>query len=377
MLRVVHTFTCLFLLVGLLVACSVPQPVVPAGPEEFNPRILTRIAAGGVFAVDPQAEKVALDRDGLYLFSMDQGTEQMLIADKPLALAWSADGKQLAATSAKGESSRLVVYGADGQEHLSSKVAGRVTQLVWTPDNKLLALSIRLHAFTFGVNQKAELLRWDLQRQIESFPLFETTLKSQTVKGMGEELYHYFRFDLTPLGDEIVYTRLYDPPVISKSIKVIHRHLKTNSEQLVYDLPLESGGSFWSSDSESIWMSNGSSRTFLYDMWQEKTGMDWPLPGQHLAVSRTAMMQYVDGHLYQGGQELAQLQDGRATFSLNGRVLLVADEQQLFAYTLPAAVFVQPVASDKLERLLQLREFRSKNLLSIEEYLQTRERILQ
>lgn len=377
MLRFVQFLSCVILSGVFLSACTVFQPILPVGPDEFRPRAIGQITPGGVFSPDPQAEKVAVERGALYLISTDAGTEKILSDKKPLALAWSVDGERLAAVFSEGEQSRLVVYNADGLENTSFLTPGRLTQLAWTPEGELLALSIQLKTFSFGTNLKAVLLRWNSQKLPAKESLFETTLKPRTVAELGEELYQLFRFDLSLFGDEIAYTRLYDPPVIRKSIKVIHRHLTARAERLVYDLPLQSGGSLWSFDSESLLMSDGGSRTFLFDLWQHRFLQSWPLPGQHLALSPMENMVFIDGYLYRDEQEIARLQSGRAVFSQNGKHLLVAGQGNLFMYSLPSVEVVSPLAERTKERLLLLREFRSKNLLTVEEYNDAREGLLQ
>ena len=376
MLRLVHLFACCFLISLLSSACSPVRPFAEPETSAESTHVLTKIATGGVFAPDSRGERVALARDGLLLVLVEQNRELHLAAETPLALAWSADGEQFAAAFQDGQRSRLVVYDVNGQELRSATVEGRATQLRWTPEGELLVLTIRLKVFSFGVNQRALLFHLDPQGDVTEQPLFDGTLKLKTVTDYGEDLYRFFRFDLAPLGDEIVYTRLSDPPVIRKSIKLIHQHLDVGVARQVYDLPLEAGGIFWSADNETLWLSNGSSGTFRYNLWLDRVEEERPLPGRHLAVSRSAEMQYVDGRLYRDGALITQLRDGRARFSADGRVLLIADGEQLYLYPLPVAESPQPIAADKLERLLQLRELRSKKLLSLEEYHQTKESLL-
>jgi len=375
MLRFIYSLFCIILISAFLPACTTPHMIIPVDPEGFSPRYIGRITPGGTFSPDPAALRIAVEHKGLVLLSINDGTEKILSKQAPLALAWSNDGQRLAAAFAEEGQSKLVIYNADSREEMSLSIQGRVTQLEWSPSGELFALAVNLKVYTFGTNQKGTLLRWSPHDSIKREPLFDTTLKPRTLAELGDSFYRLSRFDLSPLGDEIIYTRLADPPVIGRSIKMTHRHLSSGAEGWVYDIPLESGGSFWSFDSEKLLISDGS-RTYQFDPWQRKELQKWQLPGQHLALSPVENMIYVDGFLYRNGQELAQLQSGRASFSHDGKHLVVADQKSLLMYSLPSVNVVDPAPQPIKERLLLLRELRSKGLVTMEEYLHTRESLL-
>lgn len=364
---------CCFLLAGFLFsACSGVAPVVSTVAPGFDSIHIAQSADNGLFALGPKAEQLAVSRDeGVFLVPVAAGPEKMLTDKASAALAWSGDGTLAAAFFAQGRS-LVIFYDADGQEVGRSEMDGRITQVRWSSDGTLLAHALRMKKFSFGINLKAFLVRWDRQREMTTDHLYDTTLKPNTVSELGEDFVRLLRFDLAPLGDEIVYTRLYDPPVIEKSLKIFHRHLDTGTERLVYDLPLESGGSLWAHDSELLLLSNGSSSTFLYDPWQKRMIYSWLLPGHSLALSTTADLIYVDGHLYRGGREIARIESGRAVFGQKGDHLLIETEDEFVLYDLPGAESRRVSSPEKIDKLLMLRGFRSINLVTLDEYLAAR-----
>lgn len=372
-----HSILCSAVLAGLFLMAFTPPANASNAPNGYLVSPLGSIAAGGAFAPDPQVKMIALDRDGLFLVDLAEQTEKRLSEKSPLELAWSADGSQLAAVFASEEQelSRLVFFDREGKESGLVKVPGRVTKLVWDSAGELLGQAVTSHKFTFGTNLKASLFRLDSKRQLVSIPLYETTLKPSTVDKFGESLYQMLSFDLAPLGDEIVYTRLSDPPVLRKHLQVFSKHLKTGKERQVFDLPLESGASFWVHNSEWLLLSDGSARTFLYDPWQGEVMQTWPVPGQSVALSPQGDLIYIDGTLYRYGEELMAVPSGRAKFSYDGQHLLVADQQNLVVIDLPAIDVAEPLESSIRDELLRLRELRSDNLLTHEKYLDARQKL--
>ena len=330
----------------------------------------------GVFAVSTAGDRIAYGHAGLSVVSLAGDKAEVSFSDRtPLSLAWSQQGAQLAAVFQDGEQTQVVVYADSGEALRSYRIDGRVTCLAWTPAADILALAVQLRTFSFGIPLKAQLVHLDPQGSVRNETLFDTTLKKGTVASLGDELYRLYGFDLSPLGDDIVFTRFYDPPVIRRNLKVFLRHLPSGATRLLMELPTEAGSAVWSADSEQVVFSDGQQRTVRFDPWTLTSVRRWDLPGRFLAHSQAGPLLYIDGQLYQDGRLAAQMADGKAAFSRNGQKLIVAGKRQFSIYSFPEAA-QSPLSQEQRQRLLTLRTLRAKELVTLDEYQRTRRELM-
>lgn len=362
----------LCLLLFLWLAGCARLPVTGNLPDGATLETLARIDPGAPFAADPEGGRVALVRDGLRILDPASG-EQLLSAESPAALAWADDGKRLAAAFAHGGGTLLKIF-AGGRVEREAEISGRVDRLDWHPETGLFAAATTLEVYSFGANYKAVLYRWQGEGAPLATPLHDVTLKPLTLHNWGEHLYRTVRLEISPFGDEILYTRLHDPPAFSPYLKIVQQHLETGAEREVAHVALTSGGAVHAAD-ETVLYGDGMRRSRRVDPWTASELQSWPTAGRTLAISRGGRYLLLDGRLYRDGAEIAAFPAGsEGRFSSGGRLFLRVDRRlyRLSGLEEDPTPALAPAVRDRLRKL---RKWRSDGLISHDEYLRQKQRM--
>lgn len=346
---------------------------LPAGMEVFP---VSRVEKGSPFAWEPAGRRVALVRDGLRIVTLASGEDQVASSASPAALAWTPDGESFAAAFPEKDVSFVRIFAMDGRRIGEARMEGRVGRLFWLPNGDILASSVKLDLHSFGGGMKATLYRWDGRGEPLGTTLGETTVKPLTLRDWGGLLYRTVNLSISPFGDEILYTRLYDPPAFSPYLKVILRHLESGREREIASVAITSGGGVFSPDGEEVLYGDGIRESRLVDPWRGVEVSSRPLPGRGIALSPGGRHILIDGRLFREGKEIAAFPPGSAgEFSPRGDRLLLSSEGRLYLVEGLGTEPSGPIVPVVRERLLKLRRWRSEGLITPEEYRAVRERI--
>ncbi len=362
-----------FLLTGC-VAAIVPLPVLDA--ERFSIRQLLPVDKIGLMAISADGRMLAWSDSDLELFDIESSQRHSLLNARAETLRWSFDGALLAATTYMDGESHLYVYDRSGVAVFDTHFAGRVGRLQWSHTGQLTAGVLSARKFSFGTHIKGQLLSWDGRWRMTKIPLFETTIKPTTAAQLADRLYETFDFDLSPLEDEVLYTRLYAPPAFAATRYLVLHNLQTGEEKQIASLPMLVGKGRLAADGESAYVTDGKGQITLQDLWSTRILQQWT--GTRFDYDPRSEWLIADGGLYQGQQLQVQLPP-KSFFRLSsgGHFLLVSWNRQLYLLSDYSAGERTKIGGVRMKKLQKLRRLRSRGLIEQAEYLQARERLLQ
>lgn len=351
-------------------------PMTGALPDGARITEVARVDAAAPFALDPQGELIAYGSAGLTLKELGSGHDRPVAAPAPTALAWSPDGKQLAASFLLGEESVLKLCDRQGGVLKETRLAGRVKSLVWRSSTEILAFAVQQRNFSFGSRLTELLYRWDGTGKPAETILHETTLMPATLRRWGDMLLRPLTFSLSPLGDEILYPRLHAPPLFTPYLQLVLRNLDGGAELEVAEVSLHSAGGAFSGDGEWLLYGDGEGESRLFDPWGKQLLAAFPTPGRSVALSPSGRYLLLDGRLYRDGKEIASFPAASAgAFSATGGRLLIRYGERLYLVNgLPDEPPV-PIGPAERDRLRQLRKWREEGLITDTEYRASRKRM--
>jgi len=378
-------FTARFILSLLFPCLLLPFTACVAGlsPPPLPPGLLLRTAGpvdrGGIVVWAPDGERIALAYKGTRIRNLATGAEEVLDSALPVALCWSADGEKLVAAYAvpAGLRLRLFALGSVGPVG-ETTVPGRVAGLFCPDDGSVVVIASVLRTFSFGGNFATSLYRWDGANEPTAIIVNDVSVKPLTLKKLGASIFDLVQPQLAPMQDELLFTRLHDPPALAPYFQLVQVHLLSGSSRVVADLPLTSSGGRYLAQGERVLVADGQGSTLLIDPWTQEVAAVLSLPGHVLATSPVGSRQLVDGHLFVDDKEIAVLPDvDAAGFAPRGDRLLIRRDGDLFLLEyLPAeprpSWFVDPLR----QRLLKLRQWRSSGLINHTDYLNKRGEML-
>jgi len=360
---------------GVMLSCAACSPVTLSFDDPLRPPLLPVASASstGLLAWNPSGSMIAVDNRGLALVDLDKGRSQRLSDPSPGLAAWGTPGLAVASVHGETASLRLVRSDAPGKGSGIESVEfdGVVTAMTWSRTGLLYALVNRHAYYQFGINQRTLLLRWRPGQEPTWEQLSDVTLDRSTPTLVGERFPFGPQLELSPLEDEILYSRLHDPPAFPAEYRVFVRHLETGKERMIGRHGLNGGEARLLPDGESALLAEGSFPLRKLPLWGEgEEGL--PLPsGPTLEVAGELV--YVGGGLYRGSERLWQLTrpfPGR--FSPDGSRLAILSQGQLYVLDTAATTSgVEPPSPSA--KLLKLRRLRALELISPAEYRRYRE----
>lgn len=360
-----------FFLLLFLCACAVPAPFIPALPES---QLLVELTEDAVYAVHQDGDTIAYAAAGLHLLRLSDNYQQQLTYDSPDTLLWSADGDTLIATFPEAEKTRLVRLSSSAKNRPQILVDEQITDLAWLADDRLLAMAQIVTAENGVLQIQASLLIWDGQWDVERIPLYEKRLQHNPSE-LDLNLRH--SFDLSALKDELIYNRYLDPPTLGGRVELVLYNLQTNRELVLSTTDNRKTEAFCAADGESVLMPDGRGQTQLVNPWTKKQDYRWPFPGNSLQQARQRPLFYIDGNLYGNDQLLLKLPAiAKVRFSEDGERMFAAWQGKLYLYSgyvVPEKLEYSKVEKVKLQRL---RQQRSLGHMSIREYYQQRNNVL-
>lgn len=349
---------------GLVVRGRLPEDVRRVGA----------LAPGGPFAVDPSGLRLALVGDGLRIVDVATGAARS-IDGTPAALAWSPDGGRLAASfpGSDGQSA-LRLFAPDGSLAGETSVRGRLTTLAWTAAGEIVGASARLEAFSFGAQRDELLVEWDGSAPARVTPIGGTTVTPRTAARFGPVLTEGPALAVAPLGDEIAFTRLRDPPLFPGYFSLVVRHRASGAEREIARVPLGPVAIAYAADSEALWSTDAEAAT-LRDCADGRALSSLPPGGSHLAVSPRATWRLAGERLLRGSEEVLAFAPGaRGAFTAAGLFVAAAGAVHLLpSFAEPSAATPVPEVAEKLRGL---RSLRAQKLITPAEYEAERKKVV-
>jgi len=345
-------------------------------PEDLQVRKLPLpYEEGAPVAWHPGGGKLAVGAGRLLIFDPATGAVLTVAEEIPAALAWSGDGRHLAASFIREEESFLRIFAEDGRELGELRVAGRIHRLVWGPGPEILAAVVQREDYAIGAKLDYALLRWAGRGEAQSSPLHSTMVRRSTAGYFGDRLYRTFHLALAPLGDEILYTRLHEPPANRPHLRVMLRHLESGREQEIGRAELDSGAPLFLADSDGLLYGDGSLHTYWLH-GPHRTITTFPVPGYFLAATPTGRSLFIDGRLFKQGEEIAVFPEATAGyFSPLGNSLLICANKGLYLLSGLDEDHPPELADAAKQKLLQLRQWRAEGLISAADYEEARRKV--
>lgn len=365
---------CLFF---LLSGCA-RLPIVGADSARINSTAVARLDAAALFSAATGGKLVAFSLDGVRVAPLPTGESHIISVERPEALAWSPDGRRLAVAFGRGTKSRIAVFGSDGSPEAETGVAGRIIALFWPGSDALLAFSMELEPHPFGTFCRETLLRWQLSGAPERTVLHEVTLKPYTVRRLESRLLaRAISPSISLQGDELVYGRIQDPPAFDAYLKIMVRNLSSGVEREFAKTGFGYGAARFSADGDELLMDNGSGRTGRFDAWSGTEKEELPYSGRFLSVSPDGRHLLADGRLLDDGRE-SVLFPPRTTgeFLDDGRLLVSIDSNLFLVSGFEAAVAGSVMLPEIKERLRILRAWRASGLISADDYVIAKDKVL-
>lgn len=361
----------------LLSGCAQLQIVGPDAAR-LTSTVVTRIDVEPLFAAAPGGKQVAFSHEGVRVMPLPSGKSRSLSSERPLALAWSPDGGRLAVAFGRGTGSRIAVFDAAGVSVAETSAAGRVGALFWTGTDLILAVTMELETFKFGTSCREVLLSWELAGAPVRTMLHEITLMPHTVRKLTPgALIRAVSPALSPLGDELVYGRIQDPPAFDAHMKIMVRNISSGAEREIAKTGLNDGAARFSADGEELFIANGSGQIRRIAPWNGAEKPAAPFPGGVIAVSPNGRHLLADGRLLDDGREAALFPPWVTGEFLDDGRLLVVDNDTLFLVSgLGAPVPGAALPPEKRERLRTIRAWRASGLISDDDYISAREKVI-
>jgi hypothetical protein len=325
--------------------------------------------AGAPFDLDMKGENAAFADGGLKIQNLASGRSRMICPDTPSALAWSPDGRRIAAAFSHENEATLRLYGFEGELQAEVKVSGTISSLAWRSTTEVLAMSIGVVQFSFGANLAEALLQWDGVGEPKRLISFDNTLKPSTTKQGKDHLTGRLTFKLSPLGDEVLFVSILDPPLFPTYLKIFLHNLDSGTAREIAKVSLDSGGGAFLGAGESILFGDGENRSQISDPRKDIIFRTIPTPGREIAASRGGRYMMLDGNLYFEGTLTASFQERcRSKFSAVGGHMALECGERLYLVSglkeeLPAQLQPKETA-----RIKELRKLLSQGLITSRDY---------
>lgn len=368
----------LFLLVFLLLSACVPKiETLPlGGSDQLTVHPLAMTFNLGSMDVSADGRLVAWGDSYLNLYDVTTRNHKQLLETPPDALCWSPDGTLLAAVVPTEGDSHLYVFDRNGVSVYEQSLSGRVGRLQWPQAGNLTAGVVKHKAYTFGTHMSGQILRWDDHWQVKKTLLYETTITPATAFLFAGRLQESLDFDISPFGDEVLYTRLFAPPAFAAERYLVLQNLQTSDETRITTLPLLTGKGRLVNDGESALVATGSGIVSRRRLWSPEVIQEWS--GVQVDYDASSGLLLAGHQLFKNKELLLELPlKSRVKLSSGGQYLLVEWQKQLYLITGYPVHQVNTLSEFKLQKIKKLRRLRSRGLIEPIEYQQSRERLLQ
>lgn len=359
----------------LLAGCA-SSPLRGEPPAGVRITKIADVSQGATFAVDPAGKRVAVANPGLGIIDLPTDVVTAVNPDSPEALAWSSNGERLAAAFCGVNDCRVRIYDQQGALKGETPLPGKVGALLWRTATELLISVAELKTYTFGVDYAQKLYRWDGVTAPTGELLHNTTIYGAGGRKRAPYAHRLFTLTLSPYGDAMLYSRLYEPPEFPPYLRVIERHLASGVDRIVAKTGIDAPTAVYGSAADTVWSGDGVARLTHNDIWREKELDSLPTPGRLLAVSPGGRNLLADGSLYRDGKPLLSFQpDVAGAFAADGARLFIRSGSRMFLVEGLPADPLPLMTEEHRDQLLTLRKWRSEGLISPDEFSRSLERM--
>lgn len=350
----------LILLIFTAACAKAPPQTISEQPLHF----LTEISGSGLFAANQDGTKIAIDRNGLSLFTADSKAVQKLSSRQPLAMAWSPDGQSLAAAFASADyETELLLYNADGDLVRAATVPVALSRLTWSRRGDLLACGFILKVYSFGANLRQLLYRIGSD-SVEERTLTDSTLRPSLARQIEPLLHKLLPISFSPQGDELVFIRLHDPPEFSPYFQLLYQNWQVVGARELVKLPVQPMSFDWALTADAIVVQS--------EAGQQTFGL-WPAEEKAAELSHTKEDRFSNGRLYSGQRLIVDWGEGAHIQRLAAGRFLLAVNRRLHLGDGLKTRSVQPYD----ETLWNLRRWRYEELVTPADYQRLRQEITQ
>jgi len=366
----------LFLIIFTIQLCGcVSIPDHSALPRGVSIDLLGEIDSDAPFAWHPDGNGIAYVRGKLHVENLSSGVRNK-IETSPSSISWSPNGDRLVTASRDGNDTKLRIINMKGAVLEETTVRGNSVKLAWISESEILAASLAVERFKFGSNLRTILYKWIPGSSPVLTILNDVTMLPSRAKQRENIYYKSFLFAVSPLGDEIAYTKLVEPPNFPSYLKLVVRNIDSGREKDAPTIKLNPAGAVFSTDTENILYGDGIGAVRRLSPW---TGIEQDViatPGRTIALSSGDRYLYVDGRLYFEGQEIASFPaECEAAFApTGGKILLKCDNSLSILSGLTDSYKKLPIP-EGMDQILSLRKWRSEGLISEQEYQSAMKRI--
>lgn len=356
--------------------CARPLQTGPL-PEGISITPLAGLRGEGPVAWHPSGSILATGSDGLTLLNLTDGRVTTLDATNPANLVWSPDGTRLAIAWPQGEATRLELKDNAGTKLTEIVLPGLPDRLLWSTESGLLIITSQLKLYSFGGDLTMLLHRWDGQTTPATVTLHNSTIKPNTAKSWQQGLIPGSLAVLSPSGEELLYLRLHDPPAFTGSYRLTLHHLESGAEKQIASLPLTIRAAQFIDD-EIILVDDGNTAATELFLWSKTRADTWPYAGGPLEISPGGRYWLIGDQLLRDGSEIIRIHDlEQALFSPDGSSLLLQSGGHWHILQGLIDVKQPAISAADLKKIRQLRNWRSRGLISPEEFRHQQQRMSQ
>jgi hypothetical protein len=379
MSRLYFFYLCVFLLVQCIVTGGCTHlhmsGVLPSGASVSESG---NCDANTPFDLDMKGENIVFADSGLKIRNLGSGRSRMICPDTPRALAWSPDGRRIAAAFSHENEGTLRLYGFAGELQAEVKVSGTISSLAWRSATDVLAMNIRVSQFSFGANLTEALLQWDGVSDPKRLVFFDNTLKPSTVNLGKDYLVSRLTFKLSPLGDEVLLVNILDPPLYPTYARVFLHNIDSGKAREIAKVSFNSGGGAFLGAGESILFGDGDNQSLISDPWKDIRLRTIPTPGREVAVSSGGHYMMLDGNLYFDETRIASFQENcRSKFSAFGGRMALECGDRLYIVSGLKEDLPSQLQTKEIARIKELRKLLSEGLITPQDYRRSLEKSAQ
>lgn len=327
----------------------------------------------------PDGARIALADDGLFVHSPGSEARTVFDTSSPSALAWSPDGNYLAAAFENSGNSVIKVYSHRGKKVSEKTVPGNMPVIFWTSDDEILALSAILLEHRFGTSLQQMLHKLTLKGEPVTTVLHNSTIVPLTLKLYdSRQLINQIKPQLSSLRDELLYVRLFNPPVSPPYFKLYVRNLASGAEQELTKLGINAGSALITYDGEEAIWSDGTGDFWRQTIWGQNEPRKMSFSGSRLLLSKNSTTMIRDGKIYNGNVKLGEFQPNcNLLFMEDGRLLIGWENRLFIMEGLPRPPATKTLTKSQIEKLIAVRAWRSSGSITATEYDNSVKRILE
>lgn len=343
-------------------------------PDGYTVKELAKVDRQTPFAVGSGGTYAVIVDKELKLIQ-GSGPARRISAEAPTVMRFSPAGTKLAAATPVQGKSVLRLFDLEGKVVGETNLPARLTSLAWRSEGELFATGVSIRKFSFGSSLTTFLYVWDGVNSPKTTTIGDVTLRPAVANLPEESLYRSHNISISPYGDEIAFSTVKDPPLFTPYVEVLTRHLETGTQHKVGVTSIGSGGPVYTPDGESVLVGDTQAMARRLALPDGKDINAWPAQGSYPAISPSGQYLFMDGRLYDGGNEVAWFPyQARGAFLPDGSGVAISYDDKLY---LLSGINDRPAPPlGDIPALLELRKLRALEKISEKEYRARKQKLL-